>query len=80
MGRSYRAKLDGTDAPYQGDSEFTAVSVRMIDTRTIEESDKTAGRVVKISRWTIDPDGKTMHARFDDTHGRIQEQTGHKLP
>jgi hypothetical protein len=80
MGRSFRAKLDGTDAPYRGDSEFTAVSVRTIDPRTIEESDKTAGKVVKISRWTVDPDGKTMHARFDDTHGHIQQQTGHKLP
>jgi hypothetical protein len=36
-------------------------------------------QVVKISRWTVGPDGKTMHARFDDTHGHIQEEDGHKI-
>jgi hypothetical protein len=25
------------------------------------------------------PDGKTMHVRFDDTHGHVQEQDGHKV-
>lgn len=80
MGRSFRAKLDGTDAPYQGDPEFTAVSIKMIDGRTIEESDKSEGKVVKINRWAVDPDGKTIHARFDNMRGQVQEQTGHKLP
>ena len=46
---------------------------------TDEESDRKGGKVVKISRWSIGPDGKTLHARFDDTHGRVQEQTGHKV-
>jgi len=32
-----------------------------------------------VTRWSIDSDGKTMHARFDDTHGFVQEQTGHKV-
>jgi hypothetical protein len=25
------------------------------------------------------PDGATLHVRFDDTHGHVMEQTGHKL-
>jgi len=79
MGRSFSAKLDGSEAPYKGSDEFTSVSVKMIDSRTIEETDKKAGTVVKITRWALDPDGKTMHARFDDTKGRVQEQTGHKV-
>lgn len=33
----------------------------------------------KISRWALLPDGHTIHARFDDTHGHIQEQDGHKV-
>jgi len=79
MGRSFRAKLDGTDAPYHGDSQFTSVSVKQIDDQTIEETDRNAGRAVNIARWTIDPDGKTMHVRFDDTHGHVQHQDGHKI-
>ena len=80
MGRSFTAKLDGSDAPYSGSPKFATVSVTLIDPYTIEERDKSDGKVVKITRWTVTPDGKTIHARFDDTHGRIQEQDGHKLP
>jgi hypothetical protein len=79
MGRSFTAKLDGTEAPYKGDSQYTSVSVRLIDARTIEESDRNGEQIVKISRWTVDPDGKTIHARFDDTHGHVQEQVGRKI-
>ena len=79
MGRSFAAKLDGTDAPYRGDPKFTAVSVKLIDERTLEESDKKDGKVVQINRWAVDPDGKTIHVRFDDTQGHVQQQTGHKL-
>jgi hypothetical protein len=79
MGRSFSAKLDGTEAPYKGSEDFTSVSLKMIDSHTIEESDKKDGKVAKISRWDVGPDGKTMHVRFDDTHGHVQEQTGRKV-
>jgi hypothetical protein len=79
MGRSFIAKLDGTPAPYQGSAEFNGVSLKLIDARTLEESDLNDGKVVKISRWALAPDGQTIHARFDDTHGHIQEQDGHKV-
>ena len=79
MGRSFTAKFDGTRAPYKGSGEFNAVSLKLIDERTIEESDLSDGTVVKISRWTLSPDGQTIHARFDDMHGHVQEQDGHKV-
>jgi hypothetical protein len=80
MGRSYTAKLDGTTAIYKGSDQFNGVSVKLIDERTIEESDlNNAGKVVKISRWSLSPDGQTMHARFDDLNGHVQEQDGHKV-
>jgi len=79
MGRSYVAKLDGTEAPYRGAAEFTSVSVKMMNSHTIVESDLKAGHVVKIATWTVSSDGKTMHVRFDDTKGHIQEQDGHKV-
>lgn len=79
FGRSFSAKLDGTQAPYRGDPEFTAVSVKLLDSRTIEESDWNGGKVVKICTWTVRPDGNTMHVRFDDTNGHIQEQEGRRV-
>ena len=54
------------------------MSVKRIDSHTIEESDKKDGKVVKISLWAVSSDGNTMHVRFDDTHGDVQEQNGHK--
>jgi hypothetical protein len=79
MGHSFSAKLDGTEAPYKGSDEFTSVSLKMIDGHTIDEFDKKSGKVVKISRWSVNPDGKTMHVRFDDTHGHVQDQNGRKV-
>jgi hypothetical protein len=67
LGRSYSAKLDGTESPYNGSEEFTHVSVKLIDSHTIEELDKRDGKVMKINRWSVDPGGRTMHVRFDNT-------------
>jgi hypothetical protein len=79
MGRSFAAKFDGPPAPYKGSDEVNGVSLKLIDERTIEESDLNNGKVVKISRWALSPDGQTMHVRFDDMHGHIEEQDGHKV-
>lgn len=79
MGRSFTAKFDGSLAPYRGSEEFDGVSLKLIDDKTVEESDLKQGKVVKINRWTLAPDGQTIHARFDDMHGHIQEQDGHKV-
>jgi hypothetical protein len=80
MGRSYFAPLDGTVAPYLGDARFTSVSVRLLDERTIEESNLNGDTVVQVTRWQVAEDGTMMHVRFDDTRGHVMEQTGHKLP
>jgi hypothetical protein len=79
MGRSFTARLDGTDVPYKGDPQYTSVSVKMIDSRTMEESDKKGGKVVQINRWSVSPDGQTIHASFDNTKGKVQHQDGHKV-
>jgi len=51
-----------------------------IDNATLEETDKKDGHPVLVMRWTIESDGRTMQASFDDTHGHVMHQTGHKLP
>jgi hypothetical protein len=79
FGRSFAAALDGSIAPYHGDTQFSSVSVTRIDERTIEERDRLGDDVVFVARWHVDPDGETMHVRFDDGHGHVMEQTGHRL-
>ena len=80
LGRSFTARFDGSDSPYKGDPRFSSVSLKLLDERTFEETDKSDGKPAFVARWSVDADGKAMHARFDDMHGHIQEQTGHKLP
>jgi len=79
LGRSFTAPLDGTVALYRGDPRFDGVSLRVIDDRTIEETNLSGDTVIQVTRWWVDLDGRTMHVRFDDLHGHVMEQSGHKL-
>ncbi len=80
LGRSFLTPLDGTETPYLGDPRFTSVSLKLVDATTLEETDKNGTTAVMVTRWSVGPDGRTMHARFDDMHGHVMEQSGHKLP
>lgn len=76
----YKIKVDGHDQTIEGNANYDALSLTVVDDRnTIEESDKNDGKIVKMSLWSVGPDGKTMHVRFDDMHGHVQEQDGHKV-
>jgi hypothetical protein len=79
MGGSYLAKLDGTQAAYNGNPQYDMVSVRQVNPKTLEESDLKDGKVVQKRRWSMGADNNTIHARFDDTQGHIQEQNGHRV-
>jgi GH15 family glucan-1,4-alpha-glucosidase len=59
-GESYTAKLDGKDYPVKGAYTYNSVSLKRMDDRTIEETDKRDGKVVEVSKITVAPDGKTM--------------------
>jgi hypothetical protein len=65
-GQSYTANLDGTDAPMKGDPGVTSVSVRMIGSDTLEETDKRDGKVISVSRMTVSADGKRARISFED--------------
>jgi hypothetical protein len=73
------ARLDGTPSDYRGDPRFTSVSVRWLDDRTIEETDRNGNEVVLVMEWRVEADGATMHVRFDDRRGHVMEQYGRKL-
>jgi hypothetical protein len=72
-GQSFTAKLDGTDAPMKGDPGITSVSLRMLGKNTLEETDKRDGKVIGISKMTLQADGKSAKIAYDDklhdTHG-----------
>lgn len=78
-GGSYTAKFNGPAAPYTGDPRWNFVSVKLIDARTIEETRRKDDKIVMIARWSVEADGTTMHASFDDTHGHVFKQSGHKV-
>ncbi len=59
-GEAFRARLDGTEAPYLGNPNITNVSVTRIGSNTIEETDKFNGKPILAVRTTVGGDGKSM--------------------
>ena len=77
---SYEAAPDGKDHPRNGDSHST-VSLRIIDDYTLEETDKTDGKVTGVSRSTIATDGKSMRVEVSSTkRGQTMTYTAEKQP
>jgi hypothetical protein len=67
-GQSYSARLDGTDAPYKGNSAINGVSVTRLSKGTIVETDKHDGKEVRVTRIMIDPaDTKTLDMIVTDS-------------
>lgn len=59
-GLRYKAKLDGTVAPVEGDPEKHGVSVRRVDANAFEETDELNGKPTSVVRMTAAADGKSM--------------------
>jgi hypothetical protein len=66
-GQTYTAKLDGSEAPMQGDPGVTSVSVKMLGKNVLEETDKRDGKVVSVATTTLNPDGKSGKVTATDT-------------
>ena len=79
QGSSYVAQLDGPAVALVGDPRWDQVAVKMPDPRTLEETMSKDGQVRMRSRWSINADGVTMRARFEDSKGEVFEQSGHKV-
>jgi hypothetical protein len=52
-GQSYSAKMDGTDAPYKGDSVIDGVSVLRLGEHTLMETGKHQGKPIRNTRLMI---------------------------
>jgi len=65
-GQGYAASLDGRETPMQGALDGTMVSVKRVDEKTLEETDRRGGKVVEVTRFVISPDGKTLAITLED--------------
>jgi hypothetical protein len=65
-GQSYKAKLNGTVAPYKGDPDINGVALKRIDKNKIEETTKLNGKVVSVTRMAVGSDGKSMTVSVQD--------------
>jgi hypothetical protein len=66
-GRSYTAKLDGTEAPYKGHLVVNAVSIMRLSKDTFMETDKHDGEAIRVKRVMVAPDNdKTMNIIVTD--------------
>jgi hypothetical protein len=65
-GESYTAKLDGRDYPVKGSIFSNSVSLKRVDERTIEETQKRDGKVIGVAKMTVSSDGKKMTTMYTD--------------
>lgn len=60
-------KADGMDHKVTGYPYFDTVSVKVVDDRTVEQTDKKNGKVVATSKRTVSADGNTATFEFSDS-------------
>ena len=56
----YTANFDGKDYPFTGSAVADTVSLKRIDARTTDRTDKKGGKVVQTLKRVVSEDGKTM--------------------
>ena len=71
-GQNYTAKLDGTEAPMKGDPGVTSVSVKMLSSDTLQETDKRDGKLIGVMTMTAAGDGKSAKIKYED---KLQDRT-----
>jgi hypothetical protein len=78
-GRSYNARLDGTEAPFTGDPATTSVSVRLIERNMMEQTNKRDGKTVSVSTMNVSADGKTLRTvTVDKQDGTTSEKVAER--
>ncbi len=59
-------KADGTDQSVQGSKAFNTVSVKILDDRNVERTNKKDGKVIGVAKHTVSADGKTDIVEFTE--------------
>jgi len=60
-------RADGLDHRVSGDSCYDTVSIRVLDDRTVQETDKSRGKIVHTEKMTVAADGNTAVWEFSDS-------------
>ena len=68
----YTANYDGKDYPITGSQNADTVSLKRIDARTMERTDKKGDKVVATSTRVVSEDGKTMTVTTKGTNAQGQ--------
>jgi len=77
---SYEVKVDGRDYPIPEDAHSTR-SLKLVDEFTLEQTDKTDGKVTDFSRRIVSRDGKSMNVKVLSTkRNQTMKYTAVKLP
>jgi hypothetical protein len=66
LGEKYTAKFDGNDYPVEDDPGHTMVSAKLLNSSTVELTSKRKGKIVSILHLSVTPDGKSIHAVFEN--------------
>ena len=69
---AYTANFDGKDYPLTGSQIADTVSLKRIDARTTERTDKKGGKVAQTLRRVVSGDGKTMTVTTKGTNAQGQ--------
>jgi len=68
----YTANYDGKDYPLAGVPNADTVSLKRIDARTTERTDKKDGKVVQTLTRVVSQDGKTMTVTSKGTNAQVR--------
>jgi hypothetical protein len=60
----YDIKADGTDQPVKGHPYMDTVAIKVLDDRTIEETDKKGGKTVATSKSVVSPEWQNRALRI----------------
>jgi hypothetical protein len=71
----YTANFDGKDSPLTGSPIADMVSLKRIDARTTERTDKKGGTVAQTIRRVVSADGKTMNVTVKGKNAQGQEMS-----
>jgi hypothetical protein len=64
-----KVKADGTDQKVTGHDYYDTVMVKIVDAKTVERTNKMAGKVTSTGTVTASADGSTLSGKFTDYSG-----------
>ncbi|MGH6889913.1 MAG: hypothetical protein ACREHF_12085 [Rhizomicrobium sp.] len=78
-GESFDAKMDGTEAAFNGSPDVTNVSVKKAGARTLVQTTSRNGKIVNLRHMTVSKDGKTMKvSSHNEMTGQMTSWTNQK--